>query len=639
MPRPQDSAPDRERNFFTGREEGMISLVSLFAVLGLLLLFGLFANVGRTATRKVETQNTADAASLAAANEMARAMNSFTAANHLMGELTALCVLHHGFGGDVLDKDPNLEPRKKNTFSGVPGAEGGDVNTFVGVTFNLAKAFCNASTIPIKPYEQAYEEVYKKQQNKTITGGAIGDSHTRLKQVLTWAYAAHAVAGLLWLIADVVQNIPIIGTAVAVILKIVAGIIAASAYAFELKCWQEMLVLRGLKLMAVGLYYTLKMPLMGKGGIPGLISALGNPTASYSTAVFAQTPLQMDKAVKGVSERNNAPATTYPPFAAKQAAAVAEAGAAAVDNDLDVPVAGMPVHRDQSKPPAETADYSRRAPNNGIPNPPVLGDNSYVHDHAAYTSLLTSNRNRPLKQWRESQLVRATTPWVQYWRVPFLRFGEDALLLSRFKCFYWDRTDEFTLKLTARLHLGKALPDDSGNKLFGVRPLVMKGWQPNATPQKGKEDWTKATGSARADELFGTVAFADRPTLPMTSGRIFRQPNPDGLTAYAQAMVYNANPQRDSSPNGFQPQIGWDTLNWENAVREFPGLRPNDDSYPVPDNVAEPRVRINWQAKLVPVSRLNEPAFLAAAAGGLYGPPIQRVSPAFLLDRPITKTH
>jgi hypothetical protein len=104
-------------------------------------------------------------------------------------------------------------------------------------------------------------------------------------------------------------------------------------------------------------------------------------------------------------------------------------------------------------------------------------------------------------------------------------------------------------------------------------------------------------------------------------------------------MVYNANPQRNSTPNGFQPQIGWDTLNWENAVREFPGLRPNDDSYPVPDNVVEPRVRINWQAKLVPVSRLNEPAFLAVAAGGLYGKPIQRVSPAFLLDRPITKTH
>lgn len=611
----------------------MISMVSLFAVLGLLLIFGLFANVGRTTTRKLETQNAADSASIGAAQEMARAMNSFTSANHLMGELTALCILHHGFGGDELDE--RKSPKRNPKWSGRPGAEGGDLRALIGMAYNIAKAF--TTTAPIKPLEAAYKQIDVRPQ-VPITGGAIGDAHSRLKQVVTWAFVAHAIGGILYLLGDVVQVIPIVGQILAAIFKVIAIIIMTAAMTFEVKCLEEFFVLKGLKIMAEVLLIV-KLPLMGTRGVPGIISAIGNPTASYSTAVFAQTPRQMDLAVTGLAKDNMAVGTTYPPYAAKQAAAVAEAGAAAVGNDLDVPVAGMPVHRDQSKPPQEVDPLQPQRTNQGIPNPPVLSDNIYVFDHSAYTSLLKSNNNKQLKEWRESQLVRATTPWVQYWRVPLLQFGEDALLLSRFKCYYWDRTDEYTLKLTARLHLGKTSPTNGGRAIFGVRPLVVKGWKPNANPTKGKEDWTKESGSRKADELFCTVAFAHREKIPLTSERIFRQPNPDGIVCFSQAMCYNANPQRTSWPQGFQPQIGWDTLNWINEVREFPGLRPNDDTYPVPRGVIEPKFRVNWQAKLVPVSRLNEPAYFAAAATGIYGKPMQRMSPVFLLDTSITKTH
>jgi hypothetical protein len=229
-----------------------------------------------------------------------------------------------------------------------------------------------------------------------------------------------------------------------------------------------------------------------------------------------------------------------------------------------------------------------------------------------------------------------------------LTFGEQVLLLSRFKAHYWDRTDEFTLKLTARLHLGKSKASEGGRAVLGVRPFVVKGWGPGL-PKKGEEAWTKAEGSRRADELFGTVAFASRPALPLTSAAIFRRTNPDGLTAFAQAMVYNGNPQSPGGPADLQPQVGWDTLNWANRVKEFPGDRPGDDSYPVP-SVERPRIKLNWQAKLVPVSRLNEPVFLGLLGveslpgspipeGEDYGPSIRRLAPFFLADTPITKLH
>lgn len=621
-------------------EDGMISIISLFAVLGLLLLFGLFANAGKTATRKLEVQNGADAAAHAASLEMARAMNSFTTANHLMGELTALAILHHGFGGDELDE--GRKPKRNGSWYGTPGREGGDLRALIGMAWNLADKFCTTVPAFLKPLKQAYDRVNPNSSPQVpITGGAIGDSHSRLKQVLTWAYCAHAVGGLLWLIADVVQVIPIIGTILSTIFKIIAGIIMGACLVFEGKCLEEMILLEGMKLMAEGLLYTTKIPLMGKSGVPGIISAIGNPSASYTTAVFAQTPYQMKKAVDAVSTENKVTGETYPPFVAKEAAAVAEAAAAAAGKDLNVPVAGMPVHRDQSKPPAENppqTDPSKQKANT-LPIPPVLGDNAYVFDHAAFTSKLKSN-SAQLKEWRQSQLVRATSPWVQYWRVPLLQFGEDALLLARFKCFYWDRTDEYTLSLTARLHLGKTSATGSGNALFGVRPAVIKDWKPTGTPQKGKEEWTKSSGTERADELFSTVAFATRPAQQITSVRIYRQPNPGGLSAYAQGIVYNANSQQTTWPATVQPRIGWDTLNWINDVQEFPGARPTDDTYPVPSGVVEPRVRVNWQAKLVPVSRLHEPAFLAAAAIGTYGPAVQRVSPLFFpADLSLTKTH
>src|SRR5690348_4479264 len=91
-------------------EEGMLSLVSLFVVLGFLVLIGLLANAGRVTSRKLETQNAADSVAYSAGVEMGRGMNFVTAINHLVGELTALVVLIHTLGGDELDQGKEPPP-------------------------------------------------------------------------------------------------------------------------------------------------------------------------------------------------------------------------------------------------------------------------------------------------------------------------------------------------------------------------------------------------------------------------------------------------------------------------------------------------------------------------------------------------
>ena len=173
-------------------------------------------------------------------------------------------------------------------------------------------------------------------------------------------------------------------------------------------------------------------------------------------------------------------------------------------------------------------------------------------------------------------------------------------LLARFKVHYWQRTDEFTLTLTRRLK--------QRGGLLAVNPYILEGLDLDRI-DKGQEAWTKASGSREADKLFGVIGFAHRRKPKIAAGGIFRQSNPDGLVGYAQGMIYNANPQprggAASAGAGWQPVVGWDTLNWAGPVPEYPGTQPSGPDPTIPD-VPEPKIRINWQTKLVPTTRLAE---------------------------------
>jgi len=255
----------------------------------------------------------------------------------------------------------------------------------------------------------------------------------------------------------------------------------------------------------------------------------------------------------------------------------------------------------------------------------------------------------PLK----SQLVRSTAPWMKYWRQPVMIFGNLTLTLSQFSHFYEDWTDKFLLMKAYEM------------KVLGVNLYVMQdtfrlenGY--GTLSDKGYEPWTTAEGSKRADQLFCLMAIARRDPAPVTKVSVFRPSNPGGIVAYSQAMIYNANPQKPpllwwqvppeaqdavqnwtatmpTSALGFnqalplltagwdkltaiwsQPEVGWDTLNWEGETPEASNFVLNDPREKL-FMTPQPKVRLNWQAKLVPTTRLSE------SAPSLPGGPLQTI--------------
>ncbi len=226
-----------------------------------------------------------------------------------------------------------------------------------------------------------------------------------------------------------------------------------------------------------------------------------------------------------------------------------------------------------------------------------------------------------------SQLMRATTPWVQWWRQPWIDFGKDALLLSRFGKYFEDRSTQYTLSII------KKQRDDNDIKLYVMKPDPQGSGN---TYPKTYEPWTYAAQSSQVDQMFTVVGMAHRRAAIVAGSGIFRQENPQGMVCYAQAMFYNANPQRrGSGDDNTQPTAGWDTLNWDGtvAIPEYPGPAPqSDDTSIITPSTPQPLIRLNWQSKLVPTTRLTE---ASAFQRGAIGDVLRRTIP----ESPLGRTH
>jgi hypothetical protein len=463
----------------------MVSMASLVGFAFFLILAGMLANVGVTTRRKIETQSAADAVAQSAALARARALNAVTAANHLVGELTALVVLHHALGGDELDSG--------DTPDGDPA-----VKTELEVSFETADALCSGEFF--SPSAGTKDAVLQL----PAAGATLHDAVIRLQRVFAWDCQAYAVSGLLMKLKEV----PIINL-VAVPLGIAIG---TAATIYDVKIHLEREILKGLEMLAKALL-PVKRALESQG--IRLVHLAG-------MAIAAEVPGRVPDVVEAVGRDN----------------AVAVAGTS----------------------PAR-------------PVPPTRPEPSAVD---------------PL--WR-SQIVRATYPWINHWRVPVIDFMKDWLVLSRARHYYKMYSNQFT-ETKCRLQ----------KEQHSVHLLILTGFDPASKDKrkdKGEETWTTAKGSSEAERLFGVfAAVRHEPPRAISSG-IYGQGNPDGLFAYAQALTYNANPQERGSGGSTQARIGWDTLNWGVPVPEFAA-----DPQQAPDQPSDyPQVTLNWQAKLVPVTR------------------------------------
>ena len=478
---------------FHADEGGMISLVTVVAFTFFLILAGMVANAGLTIRKKIETQNAADSVAQSAALVRARGLNAVTAANHLIGELMALVVLHHAVGGDELDngETPDADP---------------DVKTTLDVSFDIADAVCSGD-FP-SPDQGTLDAVEEMPEGKAT----LYDSVTRLQKVFAWDCQAYAIGGVL----RQLEPVPIVGE----IAYALGMTICVAAKIYEVKIRIEREILKGLEALAK-LLRPIKQAI-DQTIIPGLYKV--------ESLIVAELPGKVPKVVEGVAQEN----------------LVRDAGTAP-----DRPP--LPVHAEP-----ESID-------------PIF----------------------------RSQLVRATYPWVNFWRKPVLEFMKDWLVLARTYRYYKKYSNLFT---EARCRIQK---EERGVNLF-----VMEGFDP-ATMAKGDESWTTADGSDEAERLFGVFGAVRRKPPRVISAGIYRQANPDGIFAYAQALTYNANPQERGSADASQAKIGWDTLNWGADVPEFtadPESAPDEPS-------GYPQVTLNWQAKLVPVTSGSYTKAVPALAG------------------------
>ena len=136
--------------------------------------------------------------------------------------------------------------------------------------------------------------------------------------------------------------------------------------------------------------------------------------------------------------------------------------------------------------------------------------------------------------------------------------------------------------------------------------------------------------STRADAIFCYMGYAHSKRPPLKSPAFFRQENPHGILSYSQAMIYNANPQPgagDADGGSKQPKVAWDTLAWDHGQHRVPEWKDHgkftfwhDIMDMFPDFTA-PKVKLNWQAKLTPVTseKLTKTVTVAAAYDAAVG--------------------
>ncbi|HEX4412727.1 MAG TPA: Tad domain-containing protein [Lacipirellulaceae bacterium] len=111
-----------QRSYRGTARSGKISIVTIFAILGLIVMAGFIGNAGQVVTTKVSAQNAADAVAFSSAQWMARGMNAATATNHLIGEVTGLCVVIEALGGPELDAGMSQYTPQNKTLDGVMDA-------------------------------------------------------------------------------------------------------------------------------------------------------------------------------------------------------------------------------------------------------------------------------------------------------------------------------------------------------------------------------------------------------------------------------------------------------------------------------------------------------------------------------------
>ena len=494
------------------RDDGFVSFLNLFVMLGILLGISLVVNVSLVTRDKLESQNAADAVTQTAGIHEARGMNAITAANHVIGEAQALVVLHHAWGGDSLERGGN------------------DDHTSASLRNSLRNFYQIADGVCPSSYGPRSED-YRKVGSRVGSEAALGDSFVELKKHMLQSYELHAVGGALyWWPYTRPMGIAIM----------------QGCLAFESMVVREWDILKQAESIAAGQLMQYKKTLRDQ-----IIPAFYR----YTQLQQRDTPDRMQRAVESTGDFHSVDASLFP-----------EPSKYATVSALK-----LPLHPE-----------------------PESGFGGSIE---------------------KSQLVRASVPWIIHWRAPVIRGSAAKLPLSQFSDHYWRHSQDMTLALA-----NKAMRNQ------GIRLLVVDGLN-EVNGNKGQEVWNRTDGSRTADKLFCVMGFTLRSPPPVIGRGVYVEGVDDALLTFSQTMIYNANPISTTRSSDLQHVTGWDTLNWNHG--KIPEWRFGENYGAA---VPRPGIALNWQAMLVPTTRVNE------ASQNTHGL-VQRILKRTETERAISRTH
>lgn len=670
---------------------GQVSIVTIFAVLSLVVLVGLVGNVGHAVNEKLEVQHAADNTALSSAQWMARSMNSVTASNHLIGQSTALSVIHLSLGGP--EADVGIESR-------IPQSDILDElnNTLMETAIIRGPSVPSPLTTADEKFlERVLQLVSPKDENHQVFA-TIYDSKLTLKKELAKYLLMKSVANLGFFVP------PPIGYATAAIsygihaytTKKIVEIVKADLALMALE--KVVLGTRNIKVStienrlvpelvnqthviagkantgaATGRLSSLQTGLTGSAILEELNlirDAFSVEVATFPRPFSITLPLEpepvpsmkggpdekeweantskfeIDVELEDVIEKSNNTINDARGQLQNYGRDVSRLDDQLASIDRELQQEGITAEQTQSLQQerqviqqlksekqariiqeTETIDETQRKQDAIVSSFNELksivgGGNGNLSETHLPTSMLDQ------KQERATQWVNATHPYVDAFRAPLLAQFDEHLEIAKTREHFVNWTNRYTLVKSWEFRSGYRFEKTSAkrgkwSKSPDQKPLamlVMKGtYDRSGIARKGREPWTRSdvAGKEEAESLFTVVGLGHRELEPLFSPTVFALPHDRGLTTYAQAILYNANPQSPTvatgagGPSNTQAKIGWDTLNW-------------DPSFPTPSWGSEPsmgeakwpweifsearqtdsiQVKLNWQAKLMPTTR------------------------------------
>ena len=693
---------------------GKISIVTMFALLGLIVMAGYVGNAGHVVTTKIATQNAADSITFSSAQWMARGMNAITATNHLLGETTGLAVVIEAIGGPEADQNMDDYPSQPKTLDSVNRSL---VNTApiqglpvygVQALSQLDRQFVNfvvkqlvspeGDRAKFRAFATIYDSkfVLKKSTSEYLIAKSV--ANIGLFVPPPWGYISAAIAyGV-----HIYSNVKLAKIGVEYVILEGLQILAVNPVTRTIK----VTLLEGQFIPAIAAHGDFVAGRTGKGAQQkigeGIVNGAVNDSLKHLGEVFKvdaaifpgattfRLPIEAEPAPSQRGTQKDEPEWGTDELVTVKAEDLLgdfeddindnkdrirdrikdlENGVTLLnklETDIDKQLAKSvdEVKADErQKYTAEKQEIARSRTEKQEritklkkelaeldkqqseikqavasmrqPMAPGSGNISAKPAHLARDKMRQSEE-------RYTQWVRATYPYVDSFRAPILSLFDNLLSESDAAVHFRKWTDRYTLTKAWQFRSGFRFVRQSNNagtwqKQQKDEPLQMYvmldsfAKSGERRDRKGREPWTldSATGKEQAEQLFTVIGMTQRDLKPLFSPVVYPLATDDGMTTFAQAVFYNGNeqkPQPVNSKSKTQAKLGWDTLNWDpgTATPEW-GAEPFKSPAKWPwelftsdvSFVGTAKVRLNWQAKLMPVT---ETRFDQAAKASLVNP-------------------